>query len=293
MPDFPFTTVDVFTTSRFAGNPLAVITDARGLDTAAMQAIAREFNYAESTFVFPPTDPANTAHVRIFTPEEEMPFAGHPNVGTGFVLARLGTLFGRPVPDRMIFEEAAGLVPVTIRREAGAITGATVRAPRPLALGTIVDPVRVAALAGLDPADILTTRHPPRFASVGAEFLIAEVGADALARARCNVAAFEAAEGNIGQSAGLLGLHLYARHTDHIEVRMFAPLAGVTEDPATGSAAAALGAWLNALDPAETRFTLHQGRHVRRPSLIEVEAGPNAVTVGGPCVPVMAGMLHL
>ena len=109
---YAFYTVDVFTDRQFGGNQLAVLPDARGLSAEQMQAIAREFNFAESTFVLPPESPGNDAHVRIFTPAREVPFAGHPNVGTAFVLASLGQSHGRPVGDVLRFEEEAGLVPV-------------------------------------------------------------------------------------------------------------------------------------------------------------------------------------
>src|ERR1041384_8517129 len=110
-----FVTVDVFTDRKFGGNPLAVLSDARGLSTEQMQAIAAEFNLAETTFVLPPKDPAHTAEVRIFTPRYEMPFAGHPNVGTAFALAREGKSYGRPIDgDNVIFEEKAGLVPISL-----------------------------------------------------------------------------------------------------------------------------------------------------------------------------------
>jgi trans-2,3-dihydro-3-hydroxyanthranilate isomerase len=292
----PFEIVDVFTDRPMAGNQLAVVTDARGLDTAAMQAIAREFNFAESTFLFPPGDPANTAHVRIFTPAEEMPFAGHPNVGTAFVLARMGSLFGRPVSDQLRFEEAAGLVHLEIRRSEGRVTGARCRAPRPLAIGAAVDPEIVAQLSGLKAGDILRGRFSPCFVSVGAEFLVAEVTADALERARPVEAAFAAHEGRIGQSGGLLGLHLHVRDSNdpaRLDVRMFAPLAGVAEDPATGSAAAALGAFLNQLDPRHGSFILAQGRHIGRPSEIAVDVKPGEVWIGGPCAPFATGSLGL
>jgi trans-2,3-dihydro-3-hydroxyanthranilate isomerase len=282
----PFQIVDVFTDRPLAGNQLAVVTDAQGLDTAAMQAIAREFNFAETSFLLPPADQANDAHVRIFTPTEEMPFAGHPNVGTAFVAARLGTLFGKPVADRLRFEEQAGLVQLELLRDQGLVTGARCRAPRSLAIGAGVEPRTVAELAGLSEADILTGRFGPCFASVGAEFLLAEVTADALERARPISAAFQAHEGRIGQTAGLLGLHLHARDPNdpsRLDVRMFAPLSGVPEDPATGSAAAALGAFLNSLSPSETRFTLAQGRHIGRPSTIVADAHPGEVWIGGTC----------
>src|SRR6201994_2567826 len=113
-----FVTVDVFTSTQFAGNPLAVVLNAQSLSGGQMQAIAAEFNLAETTFVLPPKDPANTAEVRIFTPRYEMPFAGHPNVGTAFALARAGSSYGRPVGgDSVTFEEKAGLVPVSLLRD--------------------------------------------------------------------------------------------------------------------------------------------------------------------------------
>jgi len=291
---FAFHIVDVFTSEAFAGNQLAVLTDARGLSTDRMQAIAREFNFAETSFVLPPEDPANTAHVRIFTPAEEMPFAGHPNVGTGFVLARIGQLFGKPLADAIVFEEQAGLVHVGIERRDGIVTGATVKAPRTLSIGARVEAAIVAELAGLIETDIVTSRFAPCFASVGAEFLLAEVGREALDRARPDAAAFGRHEGRIGQSAGLMGLHLHCRDMatpGALEVRMFAPLSGVPEDAATGAAAAALGAFLHNVDPSGRRFTMRQGRHIGRPSLIAVSAGPDGVTIGGDCALFAEGCL--
>src|SRR6185295_8199971 len=142
-----FQTVDVFTAERFSGNPLAVVLNAEGLSSEQMQAIAAEFNLAETTFVLPPKDAANTAHVRIFTPRGEMPFAGHPNVGTAFVLARAGTSYGRSVPqDRVVFEEEAGLVPISLLKDGSAISGARLTSPQLLTVGDQV-PVEVVASA--------------------------------------------------------------------------------------------------------------------------------------------------
>jgi trans-2,3-dihydro-3-hydroxyanthranilate isomerase len=141
-----YVTVDVFTDQRFGGNPLAVVPDARGIDDALLQKIATEFNYSETTFVFPPDDPAHTARVRIFTPTDEIPFAGHPNVGTAFVLGRQGTAFGKPVGDRMVFEEKAGLVHLDLLRDGGEVIGAGFVAPQSVQIGDAVD---VATLAGL------------------------------------------------------------------------------------------------------------------------------------------------
>src|SRR5260370_22405002 len=130
-----FTTVDVFTDRPFGGNPLAVVTNALGLSTEQMQAIAAEFNLAETTFVLPPKDAAHTAEVRIFTPKAEMPFAGHPTVRTAFVLARAGESYGRAVAgDRLVFEEKAGLVRVGLTRQGGG--GAATRLAAPVLLSS-------------------------------------------------------------------------------------------------------------------------------------------------------------
>src|SRR6516225_7285537 len=150
-----FQTVDVFTDRQFGGNPLAVIPDARGLSDAQMQAIANEFNLAETTFVLPPVDPANTAHVRFFTPRAEMPFAGHPNVGTAFVLARQDAVCGTSFDRRaMIFEEIAGLVRMTINSVDGLVTGAALAAPQPFRLIRDFDVATIAQACSLDPSDI-------------------------------------------------------------------------------------------------------------------------------------------
>src|ERR1700733_2007902 len=172
MPGYDFITVNVFTKHRFGGNPLAVLPDAAGLSDAQMQAIAADFNLSETTFVLPPADPRNHARVRIFTPKTEMPFAGHPNVGTGFVLASMA---GDP-PEHYTFEEVAGLVRVHILRDtAGTISGARVAAPRSLTIDIGTPTEIAAACASLAEADIAPQSPPPLVASVGAPFIIAEV----------------------------------------------------------------------------------------------------------------------
>src|ERR1700710_943504 len=131
-----FETVDVFTADRFSGNPLAVVLNAEGLSTELMQSIAAEFNLAETTFVLPPKDNAHTAEVRIFTPRAEMPFAGHPNIGTAFVLARAGATYGRTIAgDHVTFEEKAGLVPISLLKDGPTIVGARLASPQLLAVG--------------------------------------------------------------------------------------------------------------------------------------------------------------
>ena len=289
MRSFPFATVDVFTEQRFGGNPLAVITDARGLSDAEMQSLAFEFGYSETSFVLPPDDPANSARVRIFTPAREMPFAGHPNVGTGFILAALGG------GDSLVFEEVAGLVEVTIeRREDGALAGARIMAPQPLSTGRELPAPDIATCVGLAPSDIVERSHPPLMASVGASFVMVEVRPGALARAVPDTAAHRQLDAVAGLQ-GRLAIHLYCQGGDgRVRTRMFAPLAGVREDPATGSANAALAALLLSLG-RETRqdFEVTQGVEMGRPSVLRVTAHrcPDGIraSVGGPCVPVLRG----
>ena len=297
-----FQTVDVFTDTRFGGNPLAVIPDATGLDTAQMQAIAAEFNLSETTFVLPPRDPAHTAQVRIFTPRAEMPFAGHPNVGTAFLLASAGTCHGRAIAgDRLVFEEIAGLVPLDIGRESGAVVSARLAAPRPLTLGDTLAPETVAAMVGVEPADIVTARHPPVIASCGNDFLFVELASRA-ALARAAVRTDRLAEQLPMTRA--VGVHLYVPVEEDglaIQSRMFAPLHGVPEDPATGSANVTLIGLLAHVRPErdlDLSLVIGQGFDMGRPSRLEASAekrdGRVLVTrIGGRCVPVLSGTIDL
>lgn len=294
MPPYEFVTVDVFTDRRFGGNPLAVFPDARGLSDADMQALASEFNLSETTFVLPPADPAHTARVRIFGPTHELPFAGHPNVGTALVLAARA----EAPPDTMLFEELAGLVRVRLARDGGQPT-ATVDAPQPLQLGAEVPAPLVAACAGLRPGDIVTDAHGPRIASVGLGFAFAEVSAAALAVAAPDTAAFREAAAGYPTMPGTFSLHIYARDGDGLRARMFAPLAGIPEDPATGSANAALAALLLHLAPERDRaaFAVVQGAEMGRPSLLRASAwrdgGRVRAGVGGGAVPMLRGFADL
>jgi len=291
MKAYAFVTVDVFTDRRFGGNPLAVFPDARGLSDADMQSLAAEFNLSETTFVLPPENPANSARVRIFNRTAEMPFAGHPNVGTGYVLAGEG----RDKDGALRFEELAGLVEVRVERDrAGSLTGATIAAPQPLTLGQELPADAVAACTGLDPADVLVRAHKPVLASLGMPFVIAQVSGAGLTRAAPDHGAFRRIEGDWPALKGRLALHLYAREGERIRARMFAPLAGTVEDPATGSANATLGALLLSLTREETAtYEIVQGVEMGRPSLLRVTARRAAdgirATVGGGCVPVLRG----
>ena len=223
----PFQTVDVFTDRKFGGNPLAVVPDARRPPAEQMQAIAAEFNLAETTFVLPPKDPANTAEVRIFTPKAEMPFAGHPNVGTAFVLAPAS---GRAQATGLCSRRSAGLVPLDLTRENGSRRAARLAAPQPLSL--VRDGAGRDRGAGGRPA---ARRHRRRagVASTGNKFLFAELRSrEALETASYNTEVFR----KHLPMERTVGVHLYVhRRRVDIQSRMFAPLFGVPEDPATGA----------------------------------------------------------
>jgi trans-2,3-dihydro-3-hydroxyanthranilate isomerase len=287
---YAFVTVDVFTDTRFGGNQLAVFTDARGLSDAEMQALAAEMNYSETTFVLPAADPANSARVRIFTRTAEMPFAGHPNVGTAYVLA--SAMAG---VDVLRFEELAGLVEVRIDRDpSGRPVGAAIDAPQPLQLLGELPAPDIAACLGLAPADIRTEVHAPVRASVGVDFVLAEVAADALSRAAPDKAAFERVATAQRAHGSRLSIFFYARDGENIRARMFAPLGGTWEDPATGSANATLGALLLSLSGKdELAYEAVQGVEMGRPSRLSVSARrtPEGIRarVAGRCVPVLRG----
>jgi trans-2,3-dihydro-3-hydroxyanthranilate isomerase len=293
---YSFVTVDVFTTTRFGGNPLAVFPDARGMSDAEMQSLAAEFNLSETTFVLPPEDPANTARVRIFTRTREMPFAGHPNVGPAYVLAQQG----RDKGGKLLFEELAGLVEIDVERDAsGMPVGATIAAPQPLSLGPELPVATVAACASLQPADIRAGAHKPVGASLGNPFVIVEVEPAALSRATPDFPSFRQALEQTPALNGRLGLYLYAHDgPGSVQARMFAPLGGTIEDPATGSAAGPLGALLLSLtSEPELCLDIHQGVVMGRPSLLRVVARRAAdgirATIAGQCVPVLRGEAEL
>jgi trans-2,3-dihydro-3-hydroxyanthranilate isomerase len=297
-----FVTVDVFTDRKFGGNPLAVVTDARGLSTEQMQAIAAEFNLAETTFVLPPKDPAHTAHVRIFTPRAEMPFAGHPNVGTAFVLANAGECHGRKiVGDRLVFEEKAGLVPMDLTRADGSVVAARLAAPVPLSIGEQLTAEFVADACSLKPSDIRLDVHRPCLASCGVPLVFAELSSRAALRTATPRADFFARDLPRDRA---VGIHLYVQAKEgdiDIQSRMFAPLHGIPEDPATGGANVALIGLLAHFRPeADLTLckTIGQGFDMGRPSLLEGRAEKKAgrVTttyVGGRCVPMLKGTIDL
>jgi trans-2,3-dihydro-3-hydroxyanthranilate isomerase len=297
-----FVTVDVFTGTQFAGNPLGVVLNAEGLSGGQMQAIAAEFNLAETTFVLPPKDQSHTAEVRIFTPRYEMPFAGHPNVGTAFALARAGTSYGRAVRnDGVVFEEKAGLVRISFLKEGAVVTGARLASPQLLSLGAEVSVELIAEACSLSVDDIETKNHSPRIASCGAPFILAELkGREklAVATARSDVLTRDISK------LPVTSLFIYTQVAESgldIRARMFAPHHGIPEDPATGSANVALIGLLAHLRPEpDLRIskTIAQGVEMGRPSILQAEAEKKQRTVtatyiGGRCVPVMSGTIEI
>jgi len=301
---------DVFTNTPFGGNQLAVLPDARGLDDAQMQTIAREFNFSETTFVFPPENPKNTKKVRIFTPASELPFAGHPTVGTAYVLAYAGEVPLDGDETKIIFEEGVGPVPVTIRARDGKpvfmqLTAAKIPERRP----TPVDAAGLADILSLEPSDILYDEHfVPEAVSAGVPFLFVPLRSlDALARARVRTDVWE----RTLKGAWAAEMFLWVETPDsihrggiksgdaEIRARMFAPALGLGEDPATGGAAAAFGGYLAARCEKRDgllKWLVHQGVEMGRPSRLEVETDVvggevKAVRVGGASVLVSSGEL--
>jgi trans-2,3-dihydro-3-hydroxyanthranilate isomerase len=300
----PYHVLDVFTEERFGGNPLAVVLDADRLDSARMQRIAREFNLSETVFVLKPEQPAHTARVRIFTPASEIPFAGHPTVGTGALLATLQAAEPAGRGDALIvLEENIGIVRVGVRLRPGAAAYAEFTAPRlPAEAGIPPPDDRLAAALGLIPAEIGFENHrPTRYGGGNAFAFVPVASLDAIANARVAGLHWDAAL----KDQGLTGAFLYCRQTVHttssFHARMFAPDFGVPEDPATGSAAAAFAGVVHrfdALPDGTHRRIIEQGYEMGRPSTIalsiEVAGGKvAAVRIGGHAVRVAEGRIEV
>ncbi|BBU61131.1 phenazine biosynthesis protein PhzF [Methylosinus sp. C49] len=297
-----FFTLDVFTTHRFAGNPLAVVLGADGLDAATMQNIAREFALSETVFVLEPRDPVNTARLRIFTPLRELPFAGHPTIGVAILLAT------QRAPEMLTrngiviaLEEEVGLVRCDVVRDASRAVLARFVAPRLPIPGAPAPAAEALARAlGLSATDIGFARHSPSRFSAGVEFLFVPLSSRAaLDRARPDLALFPTVMGEA------VGAYLYTSETvepsSAVCARMFANGVGIGEDPATGSAAAAFAGVAHAFEAPEDgehEFVIEQGYAMGRPSRIilgsRIEAGRLvAVTVAGHAVEMQRGELEL
>ena len=296
-------TADVFTDRKFGGNQLAVFPDATGIAPDLMPQIAREFNYSETTFVLPPNDPSHTARVRIFTPGGELQFAGHPTIGTAHVLAVTGNIALTGDETRIVLEEGVGPVSVTIRARNGVPEFAQLSAAKLPDVGPTAPPNEtLAAMLSLSRRDIVGGEMLPEAVSCGTSFLfVPVVDRAAVGRARVKGDLFDAA------LAGYVTGKVYVFAMDpelpgsHVRARMFAPGIGVAEDPATGSAAVALGGYLAARDPrfeGTLRWVVEQGFEMGRPSILEVEADKKAgkvtaTRVGGRTVMMCEGTMEL
>jgi trans-2,3-dihydro-3-hydroxyanthranilate isomerase len=308
---YRFHWLDVFTTQRFGGNQLVVFPDAQGLDPEQMPRIAREFNISETVFVLPPETPRGTRRVRIFTPASELPFAGHPTVGTAHALVAREGLGSATGDVDLVLEEGVGPVPVRVRREAQGRLFIQLAAAQPPALRAYtLDAARIAPLLNLAPSD-LGGDVPHGMASAGSWFLIVPVRTiDAMERARLDNAGWERAiaEHVFGDLPDKnAARHIYLVCNDRkltdadMRVRMFAPSLGIAEDPATGSAAAALAGHLASHAPdmdGTLTWTVEQGIEMGRPSTLYLEADKRdrtvtAVRVGGYAVWIGEGRLEV
>jgi trans-2,3-dihydro-3-hydroxyanthranilate isomerase len=297
-----FVTADVFTDRTFGGNQLAVFPDARSIDPDLMQSIAREFNFSETTFVLPPSDPKHAARVRIFTPGGELPFAGHPTVGTAHVLASTGAIRLTGETTKIIFEEKVGPVPVTIRARDGKPVFAQLTAAKRPEVGPPVPSIAdLARMLSLEPALLRGGTYSPQIVSCGLPFLyvpLVDRAAVAAARLKPDLCA---------ELLGKLTSEVFVfteegeRPGSNVRARMFAPNIGVAEDPATGSAAVGLAGYLGARNPnrdGTLRWVIEQGFEMGRPSILEAEADKaegqvTATRVGGSTVLVTEGTMTL
>ncbi len=290
----PYLIADVFTDTPFAGNPLAVFPHAVGLTDAAMQRIAAEMNLSETIFVFPPVDPAHAARVRIFTPARELPFAGHPTVGCAIVLATQGLVPAPEGESRIVLEEGVGPVGVRLKVENGRAIFAELTAAVAPSFKRAVEDAAIARMLGLADADILPDAE---VASCGNPFLcVALASRAALSRCKPDASAMARLV-----ECDARGVYAYWQATpEHLHARMFGFSLGLIEDPATGSAAVALGGLLAARAPeADGRYAwkIMQGEDFGRASLLRLSADKaggriTEVRVGGAAVIVAEGVLR-
>jgi trans-2,3-dihydro-3-hydroxyanthranilate isomerase len=295
-------TLDVFTDRRFGGNPLAVVLDADGLDSKQMQVLARELNLSETVFLLKPENPAHSAKARIFTPGRELPFAGHPTIGTAVLLAELRSPLNGGGDAIIALEEGIGTVRVGVRLRAGQTPFAEFDAPKlPEMTGTLAPRDRLADALGLLPREIGFENHTPLRVAAGNKFAFIPVTSlEAIARARLNGPLWQGAF----PPSEIDGIYLYTRQCMHtgsaFHARMFAPQLGVPEDPATGSAAVGFAGVVHQFDglpDGAHKRVIEQGQEMGRPSAITltliVEGGRLAtVRIGGHAVRVVDGKIE-
>lgn len=311
MPLLRFVTADVFTSVPFTGNQLAVVFGADALPTETLQAITREFNYSETVFVFPPTDPKHTRRVRIFTPEEELPFAGHPTVGTAHVLVALGEVPSDSEDVTVILEEGVGPVPVRVTIRGGVPVNAQLTAAMlPEERATPATLAELADILSLSVEDLVGGAHMPMAVSCGIPWLIVPLASPAaVQRARIRMEPWERVlKGTWGAwpfvfalTDGVVDVAAPA-HAQGVDIlaRAFLPGAAVPEDPATGSANACLAGYLAARTPrdGELQWDVAQGVEMGRASRLRIEASKRdgaitAIRVGGATVLVNEGTMRI
>ncbi len=306
MREYRFLQVDVFTDRPFGGNPLAVFPEAEGLTTDEMQTIAREMNLSETTFVLPPGDPDAHFKVRIFTPAVELPFAGHPTVGTHWVLAHLGRIRLCDPITTVRFELGVGVLPADLHVADGQVHRIVMTQDRPQFLGILEDVTDLARGLGLPKEAITDTGFPVQVVSTGVPQMMAPIRSldevRSLDARKLNIAALNGACRAVGTDCVLV----FSQDTESTDadahVRVFAPVLGVPEDPATGSANGALGAYLVrhrvvTITEPTTYITSEQGLEIHRPSTLRIEVDSTqeeviAVRVGGQVVLIAEGIVR-
>ncbi len=294
-----FYTCDVFTDRQFGGNQLAVFPDASDIPETMLEPITREFNFSETTFVYPPKDPSHTKRVRIFTPGGELPFAGHPTIGTAVTLGMIGSIPLTGDETKIVLEELVGPVPVTIRSKNGVPVFAQLTAAKLPEFNDAVPSAEILAeMLTLKREEIADGKYPIRYVSVGFPFLNIPVkDRETIGRIRINLPVME----RLKLKEVFVFTDEPEREDFHFRARMFAPLIGITEDPATGSAAASFAGYLASKDERKNgtlKWNIEQGFEMGRPSLLYIEADKKdvaitAVRVGGNAVMVTEGLIDL
>jgi len=306
MKEYRFVQVDVFTDTPFGGNPLAVFPEAEGLTSKEMQQLAREMNLSETTFVLPPEEPGADFKVRIFTPAKELPFAGHPVVGTHWALAHLGRVAIQEPTTQVRFELGVGVLPADLEVVGGQVERVVMTQDRPTFHAVLEDVTDLAAGLGLPPEAIQEVGLPVQVVSTGAPQMMVPIRSlgevQGLDAGRLNIPALNEACRAVDTDCVLVFALEPERPEATVHVRMFAPLLGVPEDPATGSANGALGAYLVhhravAVTEETTHILSEQGAELGRPSTLYVEVDSSndeitAVRVGGEVVAVAEGTVR-
>jgi trans-2,3-dihydro-3-hydroxyanthranilate isomerase len=302
MPAYQYHLLDVFTDRAFGGNQLAVFTDGASVPPDLMQRIAKELNLSESTFVLPPSNSANNFHVRIFTPGKELPMAGHPTVGTGYLLAHVGMIARNSNPTIAVFEEGVGDIPIAITYKGDTAEPAMVwmTQPRPQ-FGPIAEDHALVAEAISLPEEAIASQYPVQLVTTGVPYLYIPI--KTLADTR-RIAVNTQACMELVERYGADGIFVFTQEVETegstVHTRMFAPGLGITEDPATGSAAGPLGAYLvhyGIVPSPDTHMVSEQGLEIGRPSYIHIEVDTeggqySAARIGGQCYYMGRGQLE-